>query len=66
MPLDVVHHAPVSFAKELVSEVGEDVRKWAWGERHGLLLRSEGERGVEAVGGAHATCASLRGQRRWL
>ena len=62
MPLDVACDAPVSFVKELVSEVGEDMRKWARGERHESLLCSEGERGVEAVGGAHATHAGLRGQ----
>src|SRR5882762_11098083 len=66
MPLDMVRDVPVNFAKELVSVVGEEVWKRTWSERHESLLRSEGERGVEAVGGAHVTHAGLCGQRRWL
>ena len=55
MPLDMVRDVPVNFAKELVSVVGEEVWKRTRSERHESLLRSEGERGVEAVGRAHAT-----------
>ena len=62
LPLDMVHDALVSFMKELVSEVGEEVQKWAWSEWHESLLHSKGEGGVKAVGGVHATSAGLHGQ----
>ena len=42
MPLDMVHDV-VAFAKELVSVVGEEGRKWVWSEWHESLLHSEGK-----------------------
>ena len=66
MSLDVACDVPVAFAKELLSVIGKEEQKWTWSEQQESLLRSEGERGVEAVGGAHMTRAGLRGQQRWL
>ena len=62
MSLDMARDAPVAFAKELLSVMGKEERKWTWSERQESLLRSKGERGVEAVDRAHATHAGLRGQ----